>query len=308
VKAQTTPSRGACLLAPAHQIFKPEPTKSSPSSSSSKPHPPTSSHQHQKDFTASYPPMSGTYAATNQSSSLVGGGHQMGYASGGVSDLPYATPTSSAHQHHSLSLSQPAPSQMIPSQQQPLSVTQVSHSQGLTYYPTPHQGVMPMEGGGRTDVTGGTTGGSYPSYHRRPYENVPPMTYDGNSRHTHMTHPHPNQHPKYGGMGAGQGGMANAASAGGYKQGGGVDPRDRSHDVRERSHDGRERSHDGRGVGGGGAPMEYPSPMTRPPYGPGPRRKPISSASISVAYEAAGSGDIATLVRKPHPQPHSHLQ
>ena len=124
------------------------------------------------------------------------------------------------------------------------------------------------------------------------YENVP-LVYDANPRHPHVAHPHPAQHGKYGGV-AGQGGAAAPGqSTVGYKQAGsgGVDPRERSHEMRDN------RSHDGRS--GGGA-MDYQPPMTRPPaysMGAGPRLKAISPASISVAYDAASSGDIATLVR-----------
>ncbi len=264
------------------QIVKPEPTKSA------KPHP---QQQHQKDFTQSYPPMAGTYSSSQ-------GSHiappPLGYSNVPDQSSSYAPPTSSAHQHHAFSLSQPGPSQTLPSQSS-LSNSQGSHSQGHTYYPAPHQNQVAMDvagrdGGGAGGGAGGSKAGSFSSYPRQKivYENVPPpISYDGNPRHApHMPHPHPAQHNKY----VNQGGVANQVPSAGFKQGVSVDPRDRTHDKRDRPHDGR---------GGAGGPMDYPPPsVPRPPYssGAGPRRKPINPASISVSYDAAGSGDIATLV------------
>ena len=178
---------------------------------------------------------------------------------------------------------------MMPSQPLP-STAQGSH----TYYPT-HQNVI----GTARDGGGGGGPSQYNSYVRpkMAYENVP-LAYDNiqsSSRHVHMAHPHPAQHPKYVGV-ATQGGVAPLGQMPGYQQGGGgsVDPRDRSHDMRDRSHDTHHH-----GITGGGGSMEYPQ-MARPPYnmGAGPRRKTISPASLSVAHDAAANGDIATLVRE----------
>lgn len=273
---------------PTHQIVKPEPTKST------KLHP-----SHQQDHTHNYPPMTGlgNYATSQQPLHMA---PPTGYASMPEQPPAYAPPSSSSssssttstHQHP-ISLSQPTPSQMMPSQPPP-PAAQGSHSQSHTYYPT-HQNVIGAvrDGGGG----GGGTGGQYPAYPRSKmaYENVP-MVYDSvqsSSRHPHIAHPHPPQHNKYGGV-ATQGGVAPPGQTSGYQQGGGSgDPRDRSHDMRDRSHDAHHH-------GGGGGPMEYP-PMVRPPpysMGAGPRRKAISPGSLSVAHDAAASGDIATLVRK----------
>lgn len=285
------PSEATDSATPTHPIAKTE------STNSTKPLPP-----HQQDH--SYMSMSGpgNYPVNQQTSHMA---TPTSYSSP-KQPQAYPPPPSSAsssfssHQH-STNLSQPGPSQMMSSQPLP-STSQGSHSQGHTHYPTHPNIIGPARDG--VGPGGGGGGSPYNAYPRpkMSYENIAMASAP---RHSHLTHTHPSlPHPsqsKYGGI-ATQGGVAPLGPTSGYQQGGGgVDPRERSHDIRDRSHDGHHH-----GISGGGGPMEYP-PMARSPYsmGAGPRRKTISPASVSVAHDAAASGDIATLVRKHTRQTHS---
>lgn len=111
-------------------------------------------------------------------------------------------------------------------------------------------------------------GGAYPG-RQKSYENVPP--YENVSlRPQHLPHPMPpTQGSKYGG--------GTQASGAGYN------PRP------------GDRSHDGHMMKGHGGPHEY-SMGRYGSGGAGARWKSINPASISVAHDAAASGDIATLV------------
>ena len=109
------------------------------------------------------------------------------------------------------------------------------------------------------------SGAGYPG-RQKAYENVP-MVYD-NLHHAPMTHPLASQGPKYGGG-------AQAPPPGGYSR----------------------PSHDAHMMKSHGGPHEY---SVGGRYGAGSRWKPINPASISVAHDAAASGDIATLVSLIH--------
>ena len=135
--------------------------------------------------------------------------------------------------------------------------------------------------GPRGDMPGGAPGANYSGsgYNRQKlsYENVP-MVYETLQ---HVPHPHQSQNttsPKYGGVA--QQNQHQQQQQPGFRG----DPRERSHDPRDLlpAHT--------------GAPdYSVMHPSSYPP-GAGSRRKPIAPGSIAVAHDAAGSGDIATLV------------
>lgn len=147
----------------------------------------------------------------------------------------------------------------------------LSLSQGPTYYHHPH----PPTGRGAGDATSGppppgphyTGAGGYAGTRQKfGYENV---TLQSNTRHPHLPHPHASQAPppsNYVGMP--QQGKHQQQQPGSYN------PRDRSHDPHMMK------------------AQEYP--LMRPYTGA--RWKSLNPAVITVAHDAAASGDIATLV------------
>lgn len=261
----------------AHQIVKPEATKSITTQP--------------VGVAGNYPPpTAGTYAG-NQAPPL-------GYHPGLSSEPSHQ---GGGYPSHAVSLSQPVPAPVMSHGMNPLP-GQMSLSQGgpgPAYYH--HIPSSRGEGSGAPPVP------PYgPGYTRQKmaYENVPMVyeTLQSNSRHSHLPHPHgtqgPHPHPapppvppqaKYGG-GAQQG----------QHQQPGYNARERSRDghmIKSHSMDARERSHDAHMIKSHS--LDYPAPMMRPSgYNVNPvlRRKPIKPASVSVAHDAAASGDIATLV------------
>ena len=164
---------------------------------------------------------------------------------------------------HSGSLSQPMPPPALShGLNQPTG--QMSLSQGPAYYHHHHPN-------SRVDGPAPPTAPPYGSGYTRQkmaYENVP-MVYEslqGSARHSHLPHPHP-QAPlppgKYGGMG-------------------------------QPGPPGQQQQPPPGATGYGQRAMMRPGPYG---MGAGSRWKPINPASVSVAHDAAASGDIATLVR-----------
>ena len=220
---------------------------------------------------------------TKSGSKVVGqiGSNYLAPSGGTYSNKPSVTQGSSSYHVTSSAESQPPPppggQSTYPSLSQPTGSTssqitthppnQLSLSQGHTYY---------IHSNSRGEVL--PPGATYGGRQNISYENVP-MVYDNlqaNTRHAHMPHTHSSQGPppsKYGG----------GPQQGQHQQ----YPRERSHDPHNM-------------VTSHGRAHEYP--VTRPSsYGVGmmgSRRKPINPASISVAHDAAASGDIATLVRE----------